>query len=186
MPLTSGETRQYYWVSSFLSPLCLGSLLLSWLLSPQGAEADTEQGQWCRQQQIAVSYSDCRACLVSTLWTSQSKWGHVRAILPLLLTQRRFSAITYFTSSQSRSCLWKTWCLFWFLQKCELWEFIILLAHQWNYFSLSSVTLCSGSRHENMRVKKILNYVSTETKSSIWKISVALDFFFPSHNFCPK
>lgn len=46
-------------------------------------------GAWlrCRQQQVAVYCRGCGACLISTLWTSQSKWGHLKTILPLLLQQ---------------------------------------------------------------------------------------------------
>lgn len=170
MSLTREKVRQgsasHHWISSLLSPRCLGSLLLVWLLSPQGAEAGTEQGQGCRQQQIPVYYWGCGACLVSTLWTCQSKQGHVRASLPLQLSQHRFSAIIYFASSQSQTCLWKIWCLFRsLLSKCELWGLIILLGHQWNFF------ICVQWEYvqvANMRVKKKLSYVSTETKSSIF------------------
>lgn len=58
-----------------------------------------------------------------------------------------FSAIVYFISPQSRSSLRKTWCLFGpSLSKRELWGLSILQGHQWNFCSLSSVRVCSGSR----------------------------------------
>lgn len=65
-----GERRQCCPPLPFFSalPPCLGSVLLAWLLSPRGAEADAGQGQGCEQRQVAVWYG-----AVELAWSLRSE-----------------------------------------------------------------------------------------------------------------
>lgn len=153
VPLTGEKAREgsaaRRWLSALLPPLpVLGKRPASVAALPTGCRG--RRGARAGVQAAAGS------CLLRGLWSllglcalsrSEQMGPRKEPLWHCCWASVAFSAIVYFISPQSRSSLRKTWCLFGpSLSKRELWGLSILQGHQWNFCSLSSVRVCSGSR----------------------------------------